>query len=276
MPASKSTCNQQILSNLLTKLISMLDIEGKGKNGVYKRISTGVEGLDTITQGGYPARSNILIYGPNGVGKSLMCAQFVKEGLAAGESCLYITTKYNLDEVRTRMAQAGLDAIDYEKMGKLVIINPLTGETSGMEIGSQIDYVEISRSVTTIAKSINEAKRRLSGKIRVVFASLTGMLMDTSNDQMKEFWGIISTMIRRIRLQGHTAVYMLDPATDEQTTKRLRFMMDGFIELMIDLYGSESKRTLIIHHLEFVDAAIGKYDYKLLDTGIEVNPYVVS
>lgn len=253
----------------------MAFVKGTGED-VFKRISTGVGGLDTITKGGYPASSNILIYGPNGAGKSLMASQFVKKGLEDGDSCLYITTKHNFGEVRIRMMQVGLDAVTYENMGKLVIINPLTGDTTGMELGGRADVVEVILSVATIAKSINEAKHRLSGRIRLVFASLTGMLIDIPHDQMKEFRDLISTMIKRIRLQGHTAVYLLDPATDEQTTKRLRFMMDGFIELLVDLYGSEPKRVLIIHHLEFADGAIGKYDYKLCNTGVEVNPYVVS
>jgi len=30
----------------------------------------------------------------------------------------------------------------------------------------------------------------------------------------------------------------------------------------------------IISHLEFVNIVIGKYDYKLYDTGIGVNPYL--
>lgn len=253
----------------------MAFVKGNGED-VLKRIPTGVEGLDTITKGGYPTSSNILIYGPNGAGKSLMGAQFVKKGLEDGDSCLYITTKHNLGEVRIRMMQVGLDAATYEYMGKLVIINPLTGDVTGMELGEHAEVVEVIRNMATIAKSINEAKRRLSGRVRLVFASLTGMLIDIPHDKIEEFWDLISTMIRRIRLQGHTAVYLLDPATDEQTTKRLRFMMDGFIELLVDLYGSEPKRVLILHHLEFVYGAIGKYDYKLCNAGVEVNPYVVS
>lgn len=235
-----------------------------------------MEGLDKITCGGYPIKSNVILYGPNGTGKSLVCIQFAKRGLEDGESCLYITTKYSLDDVRIRMMQVGLDAASYERDGKLIIINPLRGEVSGMEIVMQTDFVEISHSVTSIAKSINVAKRRLSGKIRLVFSSLTGLLIEIGPEQMKEFWDLVSTMIRRIRFQGHTAIYVLDPATEEQVIKKLRFMMDGFIELKIDLYGPEPQRVLVLHHLEFTDDAIGKYDYNLCNEGIEVNPYVVS
>jgi archaellum biogenesis ATPase FlaH len=45
------------------------------------RVKTGLEGLDSLIQGGFPKRSINLVSGPPGSGKSILCFQFLYEGL---------------------------------------------------------------------------------------------------------------------------------------------------------------------------------------------------
>jgi circadian clock protein KaiC len=56
-----------------------------------ERISTGVEGLDSMIGGGLPKSSITLISGPPGGGKSIFCFQFLYEGAKNGEKCLFLT-----------------------------------------------------------------------------------------------------------------------------------------------------------------------------------------
>lgn len=46
-----------------------------------KKLSTGIEGLDTLLLGGLPEKRTILVVGGPGSGKSILCTQFLKEGL---------------------------------------------------------------------------------------------------------------------------------------------------------------------------------------------------
>lgn len=55
------------------------------------RKKIGIEGLDTILQGGLPEKSITLISGPPGAGKSIMCFQFLYQGIQEGETVLYLT-----------------------------------------------------------------------------------------------------------------------------------------------------------------------------------------
>jgi len=50
-----------------------------------ERISTGVEGLDSMIEGGLPKSSITLISGPPGGGKSIFCFQILYEGTKNGE-----------------------------------------------------------------------------------------------------------------------------------------------------------------------------------------------
>jgi len=73
------------------------------------RISTGVEGLDSIIEGGLPKKSITLISGPPGGGKSIFCFQFLYEGVKKGEKCLFLTLDKKAEGLLTQAKQLGFD-----------------------------------------------------------------------------------------------------------------------------------------------------------------------
>lgn len=241
------------------------------------RVPSGVPGMDQITGGGFPKETNILLLGPTGAGKSSMCIQFAKCGLELGEQVLYISTQLPLYDMRAKMKQLGLDTGKYEDEGNLVLINPLSMEISGADIDEQMQaarFVEVEQNITTIAGLINEGKRKLmKDQIRIVIDSLTGLLLNTSDEGLHELYRLIETITRRVRLQKHVALFTLAPAIDERTIERLKFIMDGVMEFKVELDLDTPERKLIIHNLLFTDKAIGRYNYILTPDGIILNRY---
>jgi circadian clock protein KaiC len=55
------------------------------------RISTGTEGLDLVLNGGLTPARTYLLEGAPGSGKTTLGLQFLREGVRAGDRCLYIT-----------------------------------------------------------------------------------------------------------------------------------------------------------------------------------------
>lgn len=241
------------------------------------RDPSGVPGMDQITGGGFPKETNILLLGPTGAGKSSMCIQFTKCGLELGEQVLYISTQLPLYDMRAKMRQFGLDTGKYEDEGNLVLVNPLSKEISGADTDEQMQaarFVEVEQNITTIAGLINEGKRKLmKDQIRIVIDSLTGLLLNTSDEGLHELYRLIETITRRVRLQKHVALFTLAPAIDERTIERLKFIMDGVMEFKVELDLDTPERKLIIHNLLFTDKAIGRYNYILTPDGIILNRY---
>lgn len=241
------------------------------------RDPSGVPGMDQITGGGFPKETNILLLGPTGAGKSSMCIQFTKCGLELGEQVLYISTQLPLYDMRAKMRQLGLDTGKYEDEGNLVLVNPLSKEISGADTDEQMQaarFVEVEQNITTIAGLINEGKRKLmKDQIRIVIDSLTGLLLNTSDEGLHELYRLIETITRRVRLQKHVALFTLAPAIDERTIERLKFIMDGVMEFKVELDLDTPERKLIIHNLLFTDKAIGRYNYILTPDGIILNRY---
>src|SRR5829696_3530017 len=62
-------------------------------------IATGIAGLDGILDGGYASNRVHLIEGQPGTGKTTLALQFLLEGYAKSERCLYITLSETKDEL---------------------------------------------------------------------------------------------------------------------------------------------------------------------------------
>ncbi|GAA0269963.1 RAD55 family ATPase [Halobacterium noricense] len=68
------------------------------------RLSTGVAGLDSLLDGGLPARRLYTLSGPPGSGKTTLAAQYVTEGVKNGEDVLYVTMHETRNELVDDMA----------------------------------------------------------------------------------------------------------------------------------------------------------------------------
>ena len=79
------------------------------KGDLVERISTGVNGLDNIIQGGIPKNSITLVSGPPGSGKSIFCFQFLYEGVKRGEKCLFLTLDKKVENTLIQARELGFD-----------------------------------------------------------------------------------------------------------------------------------------------------------------------
>ena len=63
------------------------------------RCQSGIDGLDTILEGGFPRNCVYLIQGDPGSGKTTLALQFLLEGVRRGESTFYVTLSETRDEL---------------------------------------------------------------------------------------------------------------------------------------------------------------------------------
>jgi circadian clock protein KaiC len=90
-----------------------------------ERVKTGIEGLDSLMEGGIPKNSITLVSGPPGSGKSIFCFQFLYEGIKNGEKCLFLTLDKKVEGLLVQAKEIGLDfepAIE-KKLAKFLFLN---------------------------------------------------------------------------------------------------------------------------------------------------------
>ena len=81
-----------------TKGLAVFPLDAKEPTGdlIVERYSSGVEGLDTMTHGGWLRNSIIIVRGPTGSGKTMLAGLFARAGAARGERVVY----YGFEETR--------------------------------------------------------------------------------------------------------------------------------------------------------------------------------
>jgi circadian clock protein KaiC len=85
-------------------------------------VKTGVDGLDSLIEGGLPKESITLISGPPGSGKTILCYHFISKGLETGDTCLYLTLDNKAEKLVTQARQLGFDFQSAVENGTLKIV----------------------------------------------------------------------------------------------------------------------------------------------------------
>ncbi len=71
------------------------------------RVATGMPGLDELLRGGLPSQRIYLVQGGPGTGKTTLAFQFLLEGVARGESALYLSLLQTRDELHDIVGSHG-------------------------------------------------------------------------------------------------------------------------------------------------------------------------
>lgn len=88
----------------------------------YKRVNTGVDGLDDLLNGGFPQGSITLVSGTPGTGKTIVCFQYIQAGLKNQENCLYLTSDDRIENLIHQAYELGFDFHPAVEKGQLKIM----------------------------------------------------------------------------------------------------------------------------------------------------------
>jgi len=89
--------------------MSLIQSESKTMVDKIERIKTGIYGLDDLISGGVPKSTITLVSGPPGSGKTIVCCQFLYQGIEEGGKCLFLTLDKKVDGVLIQAREFGMD-----------------------------------------------------------------------------------------------------------------------------------------------------------------------
>ncbi|MEV5058104.1 AAA family ATPase [Agrobacterium radiobacter] len=104
-------------------------------------VSTGIAGLDEILRGGLPASNLYILQGAPGSGKTTAALQFLRAGVAAGESCIYVTLSQTAAELKAIAVSHGwtLDGIRIEELATSGSVNEADDQSIFMTSDLRLD-----------------------------------------------------------------------------------------------------------------------------------------
>ena len=228
---------------------------------------SGIAGLDDIIRGGFPENCLYLVSGPPGTGKTSLAMQFLLEGAARGERCLYVTLSETRKEIE-KVARshgwnlAGIDSVELipsetnlSSDAQLTVFNP-----SELELGetteAMIEAVNKHRPQRLVIDSLSEIRLIAQNPLRYRRQVLA----------LKQFFG------------GRACtVLMLDDRTGGLEDDHLQSIAHGVVllEQLANQYGAE-RRRLRVTKMRGVAFRGGFHDFTIKKGGLDVFPRLVA
>ena len=233
------------------------------------RLSTGVDGLDDILNGGLPKGHLYLVEGDPGTGKTTLALQFLLEGVERGEAGMYIT----LSESRSELEQVG--ASHGWSLRSITIYEMIPSDE---DLSSDTQYtvfypsdVELADTMTAILKQVEEIKPQ-----RVVFDSLSEFRM-LARDPLKYRRQILA--LKRYFAGRNCTVLLLDDRTAEGDTNdlQLQSIAHGVIKMQsLERDFGIKRRRMEVHKLRGSHFREGFHDYTIKTGGLSIYPRLIA
>jgi circadian clock protein KaiC len=141
------------------------------ENFIFPKTPTGVEGLDEITEGGFPKGRPTLICGGAGCGKTLLSMQFLIKGISDyNEPGVFMSFEEPSNDLSINVKSLGFD-LDKLKAEKKLVVDYVRVERSEIEEAGEYDldglFVRLGYAIDTVG-----AKRVVLDTIESLFSGL--------------------------------------------------------------------------------------------------------
>lgn len=235
----------------------------------YPRVTSGIDGLDVMMNGGFPKGRIILVRGPPGMGKTILCGQFLYKGARNGEKGLFVSLEETKDQLIRELYLVGMDLRQLERDGLVAFLDaspvrhiPAEVKLGGISVGKR-DF-----SLVALAKKIRDIAG--ANKIdRIVIDPLTALTIQYPDDSERRF--MVLDLIEVLSQTGATCVMTEDFGT--QQSKRIEeYSVHGVIAMRPVEAG-----TNIVKTMEVVKMRETKHDdqtrlFRITEEGIVVYP----
>src|SRR4030095_1759894 len=120
-----------------------------------ERVATGLAGLVSLVEGGFPQSRSILITGEPGTGKSIFALQFLVQGLNRNEKCIFVTADESPMDVLEQAASMGWDLEPHVENKELAILNAGAYLSSLSGPGKE-RHIDVQKAVGDLAAFANQ------------------------------------------------------------------------------------------------------------------------
>ena len=218
------------------------------------RLSTGFRGLDEMMMGGIPSGSVTLVAGPSGAGKTVIGLQYLTEGIARGERCLYVSFQESERQLLEKARHFGWGLADAAASGALTVAH-----IQPVELGLDIVAAEIKRAATA------------SGAKRVVIDSIAELEHSAVGPRFADYlWALVGSLRHNgatTLLTSETSAFF-GPAFE--LAHGLSYIADNVVLLRYTELESEIHRALVVVKMRDSDHVKSLVEFEISSKGANV------
>jgi len=247
-----------------------------------KRLSTGINGLDDLIEGGLPEHSATLISGTAGAGKTIFGLQYICQGaIKNNERGVLITFEQTDHKLQEQAMQFGWDIeklISEDKIKLISITKYSIGETFSQLQTLLKDY-KPKRLVIDSITYIDLYAHALNRLVDLESTPQEEMIHGTKASQTPMEWDqliirkIIVDLIKMLQNDDVTTIITSELSEDSQWYSRdtiSEFVCDAVILLKSVTLGKDLQRTLEVKKMRGTKIKGGMRNFEFTKKGIEV------
>jgi circadian clock protein KaiC len=233
------------------------------KKELLPKTPTGIEGLDEITEGGFPKGRPVLVCGSAGCGKTLMAIQFLVKGiLENNEPGVFMSFEETPTDLSENVKSLGFDLKDLIKQKKLKI-DHVRIEKSEIEETGEYDlegiFIRLGHAIDSIG-----AKRVVLDTIESLFGGMDNVTLLRSEIRRLFSW---------LKEKGVTAIITGERGDSTLTRQGLEeYVSDCVILLDFRVIDQIATRRLRIVKYRGSTHGTNEYPFLIDENGISVLP----
>lgn len=193
------------------------------------RISTGVDELDVVLEGGYQNPGSVMILGPSGQEKLAFAFHFVAAGISEGDKIAYVALDVSPGEIELKANSFGLNFKSHT--GKELLFIDAYSQTIGAKDIDRNDLlVPGPAALNDLSLALNDVIGQSEGRrMRVVFHSLSTMSLYSASDTVIKFLQVIQG---RLKSANATSLWLVDEGMhDKKFITSLESLCDQILHI---------------------------------------------
>jgi len=232
---------------------------------VMESLSTGVEGLDLLMEGGYPKGKSILVTGPPGSGKTILGIHFLHRSCQEGKKCILILTRELTEDILTQARRLDLNLEPFLENGQLNIRNIFEDKINKLKSVSKF-----GKGLCSVDTDIIEYLNSMSSEVDVVVIDNIGVM--AINHDIREFADEFSSICIILLKNGCTSLFIMDEDSYELTHKLTGYMVFGLMRLITqeNFSSGKTKQYLYIEKMRNTPVPVKYSLFDITPQGIRV------